>query len=183
VPPQHTLEWLAIAQHHGLRTRLLDWTESLLVAAFFATEQGVEYESEHNHKTPVEAAGSYEVDDRTKKLMKVSDQPVIYGVRGLQNAQPDDDPFRLRGPKFRAYKPSHISARIAPQHSVFTVHRDPTESFEHRELICWTLDVAGTLDFKLALDACGITRASLFPGIDGIADALNWQYKWNRIRR
>lgn len=148
-PPEHHLEWLAIAQHHGMRTRLLDWSESLLIAAFFAVEAGG-------------ARGG----------------ATIYGVKGLPALEADADPFTVG--EVSVYRPSRLTARMAPQMSTFTVHPDPSADFRaDSRLQHWR--VAGRRNcwqIKLVLDACGVNYASIFPDIGGLARHIEWRYKW-----
>jgi hypothetical protein len=148
-PVENHLEWLAIAQHHGMRTRLLDWSESLLIAAFFAVEAG----GAHGGAT-------------------------IYGVKGLPAVDASADPFGLR--EISVYRPSRLTARMAPQLSTFTVHPDPTVDFRaDRRLRQWR--VSGRRNcwqIKLVLDACGVNYANIFPDIGGLARHIHWRYKW-----
>ena len=164
VPPVSDLEWMALAQHHGLNTRLLDWTENVLIAAFFATESGITTETDLS------------TGEKSKRY------PIIYGVRDLPMVAHDADPFALD--EVHQYRPAHhVTLRIKAQQATFTIHPRPNQVFENSELVRWILEIDETLNLKSALDASGFTRASLFPGIDGIAVALNWQDKWNLLLR
>jgi hypothetical protein len=153
--PQNDLEWLAIAQHHGMSTRLLDWTENVFAAAYFAT-----------------------VDAGAEKKVGV-----IYGVAGVREVSDEEacKPFSLDG--VRLYRPPHITPRVPAQASVFTVHRDPTENFRPATTNFgrWQIEHEACADIKRALDASGINEASLMPDIDGLSRYIGWLYKWGKL--
>lgn len=150
--PQSDAEWLAIAQHHGRHTRLLDWSESFFIAAYFA----------------VDKAGT-------------CGDAIIYGVSGIPETSREDetDPFGIQ--RVSLYRPPHISPRIPAQQSVFTLHPDPTVTFEGPELRSWTILDQSCMAIKRALDACGVNQSSLFPGLDGLATYIGWRYKWGKL--
>lgn len=157
VTPRNELEWLALGQHYRLPTRLLDWTESLFIAAFFACEHG-----------------GAKSDGKTKF-------PAIYAVRDLPEVPFGCDPFAYDG--VGVVRPVHLEPRIAAQQGLFTLHGDPTATLNDERVECYLFTEPERVPYmiKLCLDVAGINRNTLFPDLDGLCEHLGWLYKRQRL--
>jgi hypothetical protein len=142
----------AVAQHHGLNTRLLDWSESPLIAAFFAVEPSGLINGVRTDAALYGVPCPYAIDSNTEKWP--ADHDVV------------------------AFYPPHLTPRITVQRGLFTIHRTPDQPWEPSSLRKWVIPSKSCLAIKLALSRAGINRASLFPDIDGIAAHINWLHKW-----
>ncbi|MDP2241287.1 MAG: FRG domain-containing protein [Burkholderiales bacterium] len=150
-PPTTPLEWLALAQHFGMPTRLLDWTESILIAAWFA----------------VENAGAKE-DGADAAIW------VAHGVSSI-DAEDPCDPFKVKSPC--VYRPAHVSARIAAQGSVLMLCPKPTEKVKLAFVRKITIARRAEFTIKKRLNTCGVNKRLLFPDLQGLAEHLSWLHK------
>lgn len=142
--PRNDWEWLAIAQHHGMPTRLLDWTYNPLVALYFAVEK------EHEGDSAI----------------------YVYSRTETVDVEEIVSPFEVT--EVIRYRPPHISSRIVAQSGLFTVHNEPDKSYEPDDIEKLIVKGEERLNIKKQLYKYGISQKTLFPGLDGLAYDLKW---------
>jgi hypothetical protein len=185
--PSCTLEWMALGQHHGLATRLLDWTGSALAGLYFAVEKFAEgffrNIGEAEKRKPDAALYIYEQDGPVPlhHLPEVlREDPLGWGSRyvirliGERWIEAPVTPETLRTslPAF-FFAPPVVSDRITAQSGLFSLSRSPctpiNELLPADRLTRITIPASKKLGVFQALLRCGVHEQSLFPDLDGIA--------------
>lgn len=155
--PDDGWEVWVLAQHHGIPTRLLDWTHNPLAALYFAVEKP----SKDN-----------EDDD--------SAVWVLYLPTGFIPPTGANNPPPMKVKEVRGYMPGHEVPRVRAQSGVFTVHPKPTEPLQAAHLPKGArlgkvvIQNRARQQIKLTLANYSISRQTLFPDLDGLADFIRW---------
>jgi len=182
VPHDTDWDWLALGQHHGLPTRLLDWTYSPYVALHFATQNTTKYDRDGvvwcidytraHERLPDElrtALGQEGAQVFTTELLAEASP-------GLGDLEQYEDDFVL------FVEPPSFDARIVNQYALFSVVSRPTAHLDewvaaHGELAKRVV-IPAELKWEVRdkLDQANVTERVLFPGLDGISRWLTRYY-------
>lgn len=182
--PEHLIEWLALMQHHGAPTRLLDLTRSPFVAAFFAYEFCQPREGTHV------AVWCFNIEHLKQKSLEVLSQEFGSELKQTQNLINEKlfEVLFYQNNKNLVFpvEPFRMNRRYSLQQSIFV--STGTSVVPFMEQLKFLGDDLPKAVVKLEIPAMekkpalrelqkmNMHRASLFPDLDGYALSLKFRY-------
>ncbi|HYG87987.1 MAG TPA: FRG domain-containing protein [Azospirillum sp.] len=181
VPDSH-LNWLAVAQHHELPTRLLDWTRNPLIALYFAAiNRGRRSKPEGWSDVFV---FMWEISDAPDSERPMLPLDRIQTMRPLGRGR-IGDPSEPAGDGIHLFTPPTLSSRIASQEGLFSFEEQLSETpfpeyAERNGLDLTRIRVEGSarIDILKHLNRLGVETGKLFPDLPGLCAHQRWVAEW-----
>jgi hypothetical protein len=189
VPSDSIWDWMALAQHHGLPTRLIDWTYSPYVAMHFATARLEDFGID-GVIWSVDFAKANELIPKELKEVLQDEGSYTFTVDMLKGIATTPAGFdRLAPDPFVVFfEPPSLDDRIVNQFALFSLMSSATAALddwliEHPEL-CRKIIIPAAAKWEVRdkLDQANITERVLLPGLDGLSSWLKRYYTPRAIR-
>ncbi len=175
--------WLSLAQHHGLPTRLMDWTYSPYVAMHFATANIERFDTDG----VVWAVNYVEVNklvpgNLQEELEKEGAN--VFTVKMLLKKMKSFKDIEKMAEKdfFLFIEPPSIDDRFINQFAFFSISSNPelalNDWLKQYPDIWQKIIIPKELKWEIRdkLDQANVTERVMFPGLDGLGSWLKRQY-------
>ena len=181
-PGDSIWNWMALGQHRGLPTRLLDWSYSPLVALHFATEHPEDFETDGVVWCVNFIETNARLPSRLKRMLQRESSDTFTADMLSTFGSVSAFDTLTREPFVVFVEPPAIDERILHQLALFSLISSPSASLDdwlrdrpelYRRVV---VPAALKREIRDKLDQANVNERVLFPGLDGLSRWLTRYY-------